>query len=50
MILKSTASKKVESAVPTQKDLKEYSSKLQEELLKSDQSIKLQKAMSKVPA
>lgn len=43
---KAVSEEEMEVAVPTQKDLKEYSSKLKHEYLRSDSTVKLHKAMN----
>lgn len=50
LIMQSNSSRDpAEIIVPSQKDLKDYSSKLQQEYLKSDQTVKVKKLMNKAP-
>ena len=46
--IRKTETEKNDTNIPSQKDLKDYSSKLQNELLKSDQNVKVHKAITSI--
>jgi hypothetical protein len=46
LLMASTEKPKSVAEAPSQRELKEYTSKLEDELLRSDQTIKVQKAMN----